>query len=532
MAVFNLIFPGPDNRNIEVSASSGSFLFVVGANGSGKSTLMHHFSRQYANSIRRLSAHRQVWLQSDTVDLTPAGRQQNETNIQARDTRPESRYRDDQAPVRTQMVMFDILDAENVQNKKIATAFKSNNIEDLERFRGTRSPLDNINHIMAMANIPIEISVGEGGKLLVQRGDYPQYGIDKLSDGERNALLIAANVLTASENTLFLIDEPERHLHRSIVSPLLTTLMALREDCAFVVSTHDMTLPLDQPKASALLMRDYIILPEHWVTDYVENLAVLDEDLARSVLGSRKSLLFVEGSASSLDLQLYQILFPSVTIRAVGSCLDVERNVRGLRASEADHWVSAFGIIDRDNRSDVECSELMSNSIYPLNCYSIESIYYHPEVIQFVANELSTISEFDPIGVVQTVQEVVLSAIEEHKPRMIARIVERQMKDRLSAEAPNWKSVLNGPVTVQVHSSELYQTESQHLEKLVLESDVHGIVARYPIRETPALSNIVKLLGLTSTTQYEGVVRKLASEKLAFREQILKWLAPLPQQFL
>ena len=145
MAVFNLIFPGPDNRNIEVSASSGSFLFVVGANGSGKSTLMHHFSRQYANSIRRLSAHRQVWLQSDTVDLTPAGRQQNETNIQARDTRPESRYRDDQAPVRTQMVMFDILDAENVQNKKIATAFKSNNIEDLERFRGTRSPLDNIN---------------------------------------------------------------------------------------------------------------------------------------------------------------------------------------------------------------------------------------------------------------------------------------------------------------------------------------------------------------------------------------------------
>ena len=73
------------------------------------------------------------------------------------------------------------------------------------------------------------------------------YSIAQLSDGERNALLIATNVLTVKDGTLVLIDEPERHLHRSIISPLLTHLFAQRPECAFIVSTHDVMLPLDNP---------------------------------------------------------------------------------------------------------------------------------------------------------------------------------------------------------------------------------------------------------------------------------------------
>ena len=42
----------------------------------------------------------------------------------------------------------------------------------------------------------------------------------ELSDGERNALLIGSDVLTTEPNSLIILDEPERHLHRSIISPL------------------------------------------------------------------------------------------------------------------------------------------------------------------------------------------------------------------------------------------------------------------------------------------------------------------------
>ena len=95
----------------------------------------------------------------------------------------------------------------------------------------------------------------EGQKIVARKNGGNGYSVAELSDGERNAFLIAADVLTAKPGTLILIDEPERHLHRSIISPLLKLLFDRRNDCAFIVSTHELMLPLDTPKASTLLMR-------------------------------------------------------------------------------------------------------------------------------------------------------------------------------------------------------------------------------------------------------------------------------------
>lgn len=48
----------------------------------------------------------------------------------------------------------------------------------------------------------------------------------QLSNGERKAVLIAANALTVKEGTVLLIDEPERHLRRNIIEPFLSALVA------------------------------------------------------------------------------------------------------------------------------------------------------------------------------------------------------------------------------------------------------------------------------------------------------------------
>ncbi|WP_442947933.1 AAA family ATPase [Nostoc sp.] len=55
----------------------------------------------------------------------------------------------------------------------------------------------------------------ESAQVVASKCGGTPYSIAELSDGERNALLIAANVLTVKNGTLVLIDEPERHLHRS-----------------------------------------------------------------------------------------------------------------------------------------------------------------------------------------------------------------------------------------------------------------------------------------------------------------------------
>ena len=76
-----------------------------------------------------------------------------------------------------------------------------------------------------------------------------------MSDGERNAAIIAATVLTVESETVLLIDEPERHLHRSIIGPFLSALFQRRQDCAFIISTHEIALPAANPEARVLMVR-------------------------------------------------------------------------------------------------------------------------------------------------------------------------------------------------------------------------------------------------------------------------------------
>ena len=68
MASFNLNYPHQDEGQKSLSIESGQILFMVGPNGTGKSTLMHTFTTQNRGNVRRITAHRQVWFNSDSVD--------------------------------------------------------------------------------------------------------------------------------------------------------------------------------------------------------------------------------------------------------------------------------------------------------------------------------------------------------------------------------------------------------------------------------------------------------------------------------
>ncbi len=161
----------------------------------------------------------------------------------------------------------------------------------------------------------------EGQSIIARKNRGDGYSVAELSDGERNAFLIATNVLTARAETLILIDEPERHLHRSIISPLLKLLFDRRKDCAFIVSTHELMLPIDTAEALTLLVRGCEFAgrePRSWTVDLVPPGAAIGEDLKRDVLGARRRMLFVEGTTRSLDAPLYNLLFPQVSVDSEG----------------------------------------------------------------------------------------------------------------------------------------------------------------------------------------------------------------------
>ncbi|MCU7797065.1 MAG: ATP-binding protein [Candidatus Thiodiazotropha sp. (ex Myrtea spinifera)] len=528
MADFTINYPGTDGALVEQIVSSGQFLFMVGANGTGKSTLMHQFANQNRGHIRRITAHRQVWFNSDSVDITPMGRQQTEQNISSSDRQAQSRWKDDHAPQRAQAIIFDIIDSENVDARKIADAARANNMEAVQQLATEQSPLKKLNDILKVANLGYQVAVSEGSKLVAVKEGYENYSIAELSDGERNALLIAANVLTAPRETLILLDEPERHLHRSIVSPLLSTLLTYRDDCAFVISTHDVLLPLDQKEAATLLIRAYSHAPQqHWLVDRIDAVQDLDEDIAAAILGSRRKLLFIEGDAESLDIQLYHLIFPDISTHPVGSCVDVERNVRGLRATANMHWVSAFGIIDKDQRSDEDCGILLNHGIAAIQQYSVESIYYNPQVINLVLARIEGTHGIDSQTAQREYQTGTLEAINEHKLRLAARLAEKAIRDKILKDLPDWRSILEGNTQLEFSTQEILDAENALIEQLLQGENVEQLMSRYPIRETQIPNIVARALGFQSPSKYEQAVRKALIDSEEAKQIVVALLQPV-----
>ena len=156
-----------------------------------------------------------------------------------------------------------------------------------------------INDLLHLSGLAVSIENSAGEEILARHRDATEpYSIARMSDGERNAVIIAANVLTAKGGTVLLIDEPERHLHRSIIEPFLSTLFAQRPDCTFIVSTHETALPMANPDQPVLMVRSCRwngATPGAWDAALLEKNTGLPEDLKRTILGARKSILFVEG---------------------------------------------------------------------------------------------------------------------------------------------------------------------------------------------------------------------------------------------
>jgi ABC-type Mn2+/Zn2+ transport system ATPase subunit len=100
--------------------------------------------------------------------------------------------------------------------------------------------------------------------------------------------------LTVKPGTIVFIDEPEKHLRRSIISPLLTLLFENRKDCAFVISTHDVLLPIDNQTSRILLLRGCTYSGNtfnKWDADLVAADAEIEDDLKRDSGGSAKAIV-------------------------------------------------------------------------------------------------------------------------------------------------------------------------------------------------------------------------------------------------
>lgn len=379
------------------------------------------------------------------------------------------------------------------------------------------APIKIINELLRLSNIPVTIAIHENAQVVASKNGSASYSIAELSDGERNAILIAANVLTAKQATLLLIDEPERHLHRSIISPLLTELFAKRPDCAFIVSTHDVMLPLDNPTSRTLLIRGCTYngsAVTAWDADVVAPGSEIDDDLKRDILGARRRILFVEGTERSLDKPLYSLMFPEVSVIAKGSCRDVERAVLSIRDADGLHWLDAFGLVDNDRRPQAEIDRLKEGGVYATAVFSVEGVYYHPEVQRRLAERHASTTGDDFNQCIAEARSAAIAAITPHVERLSGRVAEKLIREEFFSHIPNKDQIsAAAPVNISIDVPTIVGEERTRLQKALDAGDLRTIVSRYPVRETPALDTIARKLGFQDRDQYEGAVRKLLMDE-------------------
>ncbi len=511
--IFNLNFPIQNDNESQLQLEPGEILFVLGANGTGKSSLMFRFTQQNQSHVRKISAHRQTWMNTDALDMTPAIKVQTEHNIQTTDQNQESRYRDQYAAQRASMTIYELIDAENVRARAIAAAVDSGDMGKAAEAANIEAPITVINVLLRQSNIPVTISVEANERVMASKDGGPKYSAAQLSDGERNALLIAGNILTAPPGTLVIIDEPERHLHRSIISPLLSQLFERRPDCGFVISTHDHDLPLEATKARILLLRSCNFNGQNvqsWEADELPADTPIDDILKRDLLGARRKILFVEGTKSSLDKPLYSLIFPMVSVIPKGSCRDVEQAVVGGRAGEGFHWLRAFGIADGDGFAPDQIRAKLDKGVYALPFYSVEAIYFHPKIIEWIAARQAGVTGEDASVSAEKALAAGVAAIAAHTERLSQNVAKKSVRKLITEQIPNDDDLLAAqPVVITNDAAAICASRKGELDTAVMNGDWEAILTKSPVRESGALAEISSALGFRNIEDYEKAVRHL-----------------------
>ena len=528
---------------IELSLKNGDQLFIVGPNGSGKSALIQQFVSEIGgNKIKRISAHRQTWLPSGTINLTPAQRKDFERQNFKYNRNYQSRYADPYAETELSAILFDLDNKYNIINESIAQDVRQQNMEKAtETALESPSPFDQINELLDHSRLTVKLERAEDRSILARHLRGESFDIAKMSDGERSAAIIASHVITADPETVFLIDEPEKHLHRSISQPFLSALFDLRKDCIFIISTHEIDLTLANPEARVLMLRSCqwndneciawdaeVLGPNSQLPEKLR----LTEELKRAVLGSRKRILFVEGDSSSLDFQLYTALFPNLSVIPKGSCENVQKAVLGLRESQEVHDVEAFGLIDGDNRGK-EVEKLTETGVYALEMYSVDSLYYRSEVIAAIAHQRAEFWEDDANGLIELAQQEAIEVLKDHDlaARMAARRCERQVQELFLSKIPNWKSIMTistQPICISI-DPDLYSKELEHFNVLVDKGELDGLITRYPLRESQVFETIIKTIRCENKKHYQRMVVKLVQDDKRVAECLKKHIGQLSE---
>lgn len=432
---FTYWLPSEDGQKLECGTNSNSVV-IIGANGSGKSKLGAWIEQQSFESVHRVGAQRNLNF-NENISLKSYAQAEDLVFYGSvnKSFHRNKALRWEQGKYTTKLMD----DFENVLAALIALKNNENDAFVAECKKAKREgcqppqpPITSIDKLQLIWNEVFpqrQLRVQDAKFLAVfeKDGVEQQYSANGMSDGERSVLYLSAQVLCVPENKILIVDEPEIHLHRSLMNRLWTTLERFRQDCLFIYITHDTQFAAMHSHADKVWIREYD--GKKWIFEQLPH-SELPEDLLLDILGNRKPVLFVEGEKNSYDTQLYSALYPNYYVIPCGSCTQVIARTKVFNANPTLHHCNVYGIIDRDFRSEYEIEKYKENNIYTVNVAEIENMFLVEELIKVIAAHLVK----DPDEVFSKIKTYVIDQrFKNQLQGQICQSVVAQLKYRLSS---------------------------------------------------------------------------------------------------
>ncbi len=343
-------------------------------------------------------------------------------------------------------------------------------------------------------------------------GSDARYSASDMSDGERAIFYMIGQTLAAEAESVLIFDEPELHVHRSIMAKLWDELEACRQDCAFVFITHDLDF------AAARAAQKYVIREYHpapwWSIEPVPENTGFDEAIATLILGSRRPVLFVEGTENSLDVAIYRCSYPDWTVIPRGSCEEVIHSVVTMRRNKELTRVTCSGIVDADDYGPDDIAYLNGLGIAVLPVSEIENVCLLPTVSRAIADaegyqgpELEARLNALKSDVFETLKDA--KAIEAVVARYVRRRIDRLLKKIDLSEAGSIADIAReyGRQTAALDVAKIAQQAKERIEAALRAGDLASLLKNYDNKALLALA--AGHLKKTKLVEFEGWITRI-----------------------
>jgi len=519
---FDFSIPGPEG-GVNIAIEPGTSVIFVGANGSGKTRLAVFVEDAIGAAAHRISAHRALRLNPAIPKIRGAEALRKlrygwEGETAAIQHRRGHRW-GDQSPAVAMLNDFDSLLQALFADQAVTTldTHTRHRAGTLADAKATKfETLSDIWHRL----LPHRrlIITGDDVKASVT-GASDAYPGSEMSDGERSIFYLLAQALIAAESSLLIVDEPELHVHPSIMSKLWDEIEAARKDCGFLFITHDLQFAAGR-SAQKFVLRSFEPSPS-WAVETVPLDVDFPEELATLILGSRRPILFVEGSDNSLDRAIYRCCYPDWTVIPRGSCEEVVHAVMTMRSNPQLTRVTCAGIVDADDHSDDDILKMNAMRVFPLPVSEVENLILLPAVSREIArldgfagveleDRLSRLKNavLDTLDSQEKIDEVVL--------RYCRRRIDRALKRIDLSAQENLDDLVAKYVaeTADLNIQSIALTATQKIELAIENADLPSLLSIYDNKGLIALA--ASHLRQTRMAAFEGwLTRMLRDESLA-----------------